>query len=346
MVRASISIDTRDNTARPAASAEQMQLMLVASRLYYMHAVRQRDIATRLGVSQAKVSRLLRQAEQEDIVRRIIVVPEGIHPALEDRIERTYGLVEAHVIDLPPANADIAAVLGRAAARYYGAALLTGRTIGFTSWSTTLREMAFALEPQPRNGTTHVVEMLGGLGPPQLQHSATRATQALASALGAEPVFLRTPGVVTDPAIRAAALRNPHVKRALGLLDDLDIAFVGVGPACIHSELEPGENFFDDRQLDLVRAAGAAGQLDLRFLDGDGRPVDTPLDDLVVGTTLQQLARARRRVVVAGGESKHAAIRAALVGGWIDVLITDVVTARHIGEENRDRPLAPHEPSK
>ena len=56
----------------------------------------------------------------------------------------------------------------------------------------------------------------------------------------------------------------------------------------------------------------------------------TPLDDLVVGITLSQLRAAGRRIVVAGGRSKQAAIAACLRGGWVDLLITDLGTAHHL----------------
>ncbi|HZA32361.1 MAG TPA: sugar-binding domain-containing protein [Propionibacteriaceae bacterium] len=33
------------------------------------------------------------------------------------------------------------------------------------------------------------------------------------------------------------------------------------------------------------------------------------------------------RIGIAGGDSKHAAIRAAVIGGWVNVLLTDTGTA-------------------
>ena len=54
----------------------------------------------------------------------------------------------------------------------------------------------------------------------------------------------------------------------------------------------------------------------------------TNFDDVVVGVTLDQLRRADRRLGVAGGRSKYRAIRAALVGGWLNVLVTDSTTAQ------------------
>ncbi len=114
---------------------------------------------------------------------------------------------------------------------------------------------------------------------------------------------------------------------------------MGVGPAGLHSSLRVGDNYFDADQLRGLEDLGVAGQLNQRFIDLDGRPVATPLDDLVVGVTLEQLASARRRVVVAGGSTKHAAITAALRGGWVDSLITDVATARFLAQQVDEQPL-------
>ncbi|MYU26343.1 sugar-binding domain-containing protein [Streptomyces sp. SID8352] len=333
-------------TALGSAAPGQVRLMAVISRLYHVHGLRQRDIAVRLDMSQARVSRVLKQAEAHGIVRTVVAVPEGLHPDLEEELEHRFGLQEVHVVEVGPARGDTAVVLGRAAARYLSEAGLSGEVVGFTSWSRALQEMARATPLASRPAARYVVEMLGDLGSPLLQHSAARSTQAMAHALGAEAVFLRTPGVMPSPAMRAAVLGDAHVRRALDLLDRLDVAFVGVGPPDVHSGLEAGDHYFTTEQLARVRAAGAVGQLNQRFLDAAGLPVRTPLDDLVVGSTLDAVVRARRRVVVAGGAAKHRAIGAALAGGYVDVLITDVATARAqlATDGAREAPAVPEPP--
>ena len=315
-------------TTQGQAPSDRLRLMAVAARLYYVHRLRQRDIGLRLGISQARVSRVLQQALEQGFVRTDVAVPTGLQPELEEEIERRYGVQEVHVVEVPTGAGDLAPTLGRAAAGYLVEAGITGRVVGFTSWSTTLQEVAAALPELPRTGVTHVVEMLGDLGSPALQHAAARSTQRFARALDAEPVFVRTPGVAATPELRARALADPHVRRALDLLDALDVAFVGVGPVAVHSVLTPEDNYFSDAQLARARVAGAVGQLDQRLIDADGAPVVTELDDLVVGATLEQLRAAGRRVVVAGGASKLEALAAALRGGWVDVLIVDHVTAQ------------------
>jgi len=62
----------------------------------------------------------------------------------------------------------------------------------------------------------------------------------------------------------------------------------------------------------------------------DGSPVKSELDELVVGVTLEQLQRAERVLAVAGGPSKYLAIRAAPLGGWVNALVTDLLTADYL----------------
>jgi len=306
---------------------DQLRLMLLAARLYHVHGIRQREVAERLGVSQTRVSRLLSQAEERGIVRTVVAAPEGLHSEVEEQLESAFGLLEVHVVQAGSPGEQLSRTLGRAAAHHFADAVITADAVGFTSWSTAFQEMAVSLRAHARPSVGHVVEMLGDLGSPVLQHSAAGATQAIARALGAAPVFLRTPGVTRTPELRDAALADPHVRSALSLLDDLDIAFVGVGPAEVHSRLEPGDAYFTTEQLAEARALGAVGQLNQRFLTSDGAFLPTPLDDLVVGSTLDQIGRAGRRVIVAGGPEKVFPISAALRGQWADVLFTDTETA-------------------
>lgn len=65
--------------------------------------------------------------------------------------------------------------------------------------------------------------------------------------------------------------------------------------------------------------AGAVGDLLGTFLDHDGRPVDHPFNTCSVGLPAAVLA--------SGGAEKVPMVRAALVGGYVNHLITDDGTA-------------------
>jgi DNA-binding transcriptional regulator LsrR (DeoR family) len=84
---------------------------------------------------------------------------------------------------------------------------------------------------------------------------------------------------------------------------------------------------------EALRREGAVGDVCLRFFDSAGGHIST-LDERVIGIGVDTMRRIPRRVGVAGGPAKYAAIRAAIRGGWVNVLITDQHTAHKLAEES------------
>ena len=121
---------------------DQMRLITKVARLHHTQSLRQSEIARKLGMSQASVSRFLQLAEVHGIVRTIVVPPEGLYPGLEDGLMEAYGLDAAYVVDIGASEVGVAHVLGAAAAACLSSEFKSGPVLGFTSWSTTLREMA------------------------------------------------------------------------------------------------------------------------------------------------------------------------------------------------------------
>ena len=107
----------------------------------------------------------------------------------------------------------------------------------------------------------------------------------------------------------------------------MEVALVGIGSVEPSALLRESGNISSAADQAELRAAGAVGDVCLRFFDAEGHGVDTSFDRRLVGATAEQIRSIPRRVAVAGGARKHAAIRAALLGRWVSVLITDVHTA-------------------
>jgi DNA-binding transcriptional regulator LsrR (DeoR family) len=136
---------------------------------------------------------------------------------------------------------------------------------------------------------------------------------------------------------RNVLLEDQFVRRAMSLFDQLDVALVGIGGQEPSGLLASSGNVFSPQELQTVREAGGVGDIGLRYLCADGRPVDTPLHERVIGIELEQLKRVPRAIGVAGGPGKTRAIRAALLGGWINCLITDTYTAQRLLESGSAR---------
>ncbi len=311
--------------------AEQLRMISRVAKLYYSKQLRQTQIAKELGVSQARVSRLLAAADDLGVVKTTVIAPRGLHPDLEVQLEDKLGLLQVHIVSSTSEMSNVNQDLGRAAASLIEAMPLEGKNIGFTAWSRSLRSLAREFNRFLKMAPENIVELLGDVGSPLVQHEATLATELFANALGGNPVFLRLPSVVSNSLVAESLIQNdPHARKAIALMDELDLALVGLGSCDIASPNYSGANFFTQEQLEIPIAKGAVGQINLRFIDADGKPVDSSLDPLVIGITLEQLAKTPIRIAVASGADKIAAVKAAAKGEWINVLITDLATAEQL----------------
>jgi DNA-binding transcriptional regulator LsrR (DeoR family) len=108
---------------------------------------------------------------------------------------------------------------------------------------------------------------------------------------------------------------------------------VGVGSLEPSPLLRASGNAIAEEDQAQLRGLGAVGDICLRFFDSGGAHVDSPLDSRVVGIAADTLRSVPRRVAVAGGDRKFTAIRAALRGGWLSALVTDLGVARRLAAE-------------
>ncbi|MET0780546.1 MAG: sugar-binding transcriptional regulator [Microbacterium sp.] len=311
------------------ATRDEARLLAKVALLYYESKLNQNEIAERIGISQSKVSRLLRQAVDHDIVRISVRVPAGVHTDLEEAIESKFGVVEAVVVDTTATDdSQLHRDLGLAAAFHLETTIRPGDVVGISSWSDALRATVSSLRPLPTGDRIRVVQILGGVGDPTAEIHATELTRRLAEMLRGEPNLLPVPGVVGSAAARRVLEKDAHVQRVLQLFASVNVALVGIGALEPSPMLARSGNVFSEEELGIVRAAGGVGDICLRFFDKAGKPVTTALDERVIGMTLAAIKRVPRSIAVAGGRRKLDAITSALNGSLVSHIVTDVTTAR------------------
>lgn len=318
------------------ARSDELRLVAKVARLYYERGKKQGEIAKMLDISQPTCSRLLKRALAEKIVRISVTAPAGTCLELEEALQSRYGLKEALVVDAEEDEEQILRGLGMAAAYYLETTLKPEDVVGISSWSATLLAMVDAMSPpaaQPTPGRVRVVQILGGVGSPAAEAHATHLTQRLARLMGADAVFLPAPGVVGSREARRVLLEDGFVKKALAQFGRVSLALVGIGAVKPSRLLASSGNVFEAGELAALRERGAVGDVCLRFFDASGAPVVSELDGRVIGMELSQLRRVARSVGVAGGRRKFMAVLGALRGRWINVLITDRLTAERLLRE-------------
>ncbi len=319
------------------ARIDELRLMTKVAHLYYDQDMTQPEIAAQLDLSQAAVSRLLKRAKQEQIVRVTVNVPHGIYSEIEEQLQQAYKLKEAVVVDSVEHSDQILRDIGAAAAYYLETTLRANDVIGVSSWSSTLLAMVDALHPLARPSGIRVLQILGGLGSPSAEVYASRLVGRLANLVRGEAVLLSAPGIVGSPAAVPILLEDRYVHAAMSLFDQVTIALVGIGTVEPSGLLASSGNIFSPEELNILRAAGAVGDICLRFFDAAGTPVATPLNDRVIGIRLDQLQHIKRVVGIAGGKQKLSAIHGALLGCYINVLITDRFTAEQLLQMSHTR---------
>ncbi len=296
--------------------------------MYYIDGIKQSDIAERLHISQTTVSRFIRKAREDDVVRITINVPGGTFPQLEEQLRDGFGLSEVVVADCGEDREEqIFARIGEAAAHYLETTLERDEIIGISSWSESLLRMVDNIHPIKPPGAAKVVQILGGMGNPSVQAHATNLTVRLAKLTHATPLLLSTQGVAASAKAKEVLVSDPFVRDTLEQFGQATMALVGIGAVEPSKLLADSGNVFTAAELNELVKLGAVGDICLHFFDANGRALHSSLEERVIGITLEQLRDVRRVVGVAGGARKVAAILGALRGALIDVLITDRFTA-------------------
>ena len=310
------------------ARVNELRLIYRVAQMYHAEGKRQLEIANHLRLSQASVSRMLKRAQEEGIVRTTIAAPAGTYGDLETALRDRFALPEAIVVECTEdREGAIMARIGEAAAHFLEVTLQRDEVIGVSSWSETILRMVDNIHPMKAGTAKYVVQTLGGMGNPAVQTHATQLTTRLAKLTGAEPRLLATQGVAPSREAKLVMLGDPYVRETMDLFRKISLAFVGIGAIEPSRMLATSGNVFSEGELAELAEAGAVGDISLRFFDRDGRQVRTPLDDRVTGISLEELAQIDRVVGLAGGKSKTAAIAGALRTGVLKVLITDKFTA-------------------
>ncbi len=321
---------------RDLLSRQELRQMVQCLELFYHQRKTQREIAKALRLSSSKVSRLLKRAFADGLIRVELDLPKN--PRLEAALVERFSLKDAVVI---PAGdrGDIKEELGAAAARYFEAVaadgVRVGLSCGFTLYHTIhrLRERRFknlTLYPLSGESTLKLVDLFPNTLVGMM--AAKYRPQVTAYAL---PLQMLGPlGEIERE--RRRLLRNPEIRRIYEGAQAVDIALVGIG---MIGEETPGFCSLAESygvSVRKLRAFGVVGEINYQPFDREGKIVDREelraLNRRVLSVgadRLQALSRAYGKYViaVAGGDQKVEAIRGALLGRFMNVLVTDEDTA-------------------
>ncbi|PWC13493.1 transcriptional regulator [Brenneria corticis] len=291
----------------------------MVAKLHYQSDMSQVDIAKKLGVSTATISRLLNKARAAGIVRIEVIELTSPEEITADLIQHL-GLKNAAVVEPPPTN-----VLGALATPLAGllqqADISAGAIIGI-GWGRAVREVTLAGMPALPGVLT--VALNGGMQQAAAHFQINEFVRQAAEQMGGTPHFLHAP-YISSAELRDAFLCDPSVQQIASLWDKLDVAIVGVGLTHAPHPSEVTTATPDEQAL-----SQAAGDVLRHYVTESGEILHWEGEDRMIAASPQQLRRTPLSIGVAATPEKAAGIIGAVRSGMINALVTDVKTAQAI----------------
>jgi DNA-binding transcriptional regulator LsrR (DeoR family) len=300
-------------------------LLMRVAWLYYVEQFSQQEIADRMRISRMRVTRLLQRARDENVVEIRITSSSEPWLTMERDLVARFGLRDAIVVP-SDGGERLRRHLAQAAAAYLERILCDDDVIGIGSGAT-LSEIPVFIRRGSHPRCT-VVELIGGLSRTDRTINPYDCSWRLAEALGAHSEHLQVPAMVENAAIAQILREDSETRAALDRAAACTVAVVGIGQ--MNSPIRASMDYVAPESLPVLLAAGAAGDILLRFYNAEGSALQTGFDDQILGITLDQLQKIPLVIGVAGGPEKVEAIAGALRGGLVDVIICDQGAAAEI----------------
>jgi len=300
-----------------------------AAARYYVQGETMDAIARQLTLSRSTVSRLLREARDQGLVRITLADHEGSGSAAAVALGHHFGL-RVHLVSVRASATQTARLdqVAKLAGGLLTTAVADHQVIG-VAWGATVSRVVAHVSPRPLVGAT-AVQLNGGANPRGFGISYTgEILRALEDAFEAELVLFPLPAFFDQVGAREVMWRERSVQHVLALRRRVDVALFGVGalqaspPSQVYAA-----GYLDDDELATLAADGVVGDVCTVLLREDGSHADIPQNARATGLSPEELRRIPRRICVVADPGRVPALIGALRAGVATDLVLDEATAR------------------
>ncbi len=291
--------------------------------LFYYEGLTQVEIGAMMGISRFKVGRIIKEARKNGLISITINHPKTDLTEMEVKLAKKYKLQE--VITVENKGYDDHSILdqvGSAGAEYLSNVIEHHKIFGVT-WGMTMSNVANKL---PQTDASHIklVQLGGGLGTIE-GFDNLGLTMKLGQKLNAVSYVIQAPIYVQSKSSRNSFMKEKQIKKTIDLANKADLVMYGVG--AINQSVLWKSGLLNEEDSRILREMGAVGAICGRFFDQDGNSCWPQLNDRTIGLSLGQIRKIKHKVMVSANTAKLEAVKAAIRGGFVDVLIVDYETA-------------------
>jgi DNA-binding transcriptional regulator LsrR (DeoR family) len=308
--------------------SESMATLVQVAQLYYIDNKSQQEIADQLGVSRSLIALYLKRAREQNIVRIEIVDPQDTREDLALSLVQRTGIQGVHIVPSAINQELTRRSLCGVLARFLENLLKDSHQVGF-GWGRTIMETAGLLAPSSQR-RIDVVPLLGESSYIASYSQMNQIVLQVARGFNGQPHFLLVPLLVGTKELRDALLADQVAYEAAERWDRLDVACVGVGAL----PPVPGQVLYlGEENVRCYLEDGAVGDICARYFDIHGKTVENPINERMIGISLEQLRKVPRVIAVAEGSNKAKALIGAIRTALISDLFIDEELGRSILEE-------------
>jgi len=290
---------------------------------YYISNMTQEEISKKMKMSRQRVNRILNYCAKFGIVKFTIEGLQENNLEIELRLEKKYNLKGARVVN----NIDPQKIhedLGLSAANFLNDNIADGNTIGFSRGRS-----VFQLVEQLKGTSVKNLTVTQLFGNENTSNRAAKIDEIVFSAskiLRAQFSLLYPPVLVKNKEAKESTINEPFFMEAYKTIQKCDMVFVGIGTQ--DSQIHHVLNAYGDEEMHGMEWQNKlVGEICTYYYDEAGNIIDTPFKDRVIVIQIDDYLKIPTRVGIAGLPEKASAIRAAIEGGLINVIITDLESA-------------------
>lgn len=311
---------------------EEKHLQTRVAWRYYNEGMTQADIADQLGITRARVNKILQDCRDQGLVQIIINAEHASCVEIEGDLEKRYGLTRAIVTPTPAKEKHLYEAIGKTAGVYISNTLRDGQGLGL-GWGNTLRASIGGIA-QRGPGDISIVSLFGGL-----PHSGSTNPYDVAAMFARrlnvrDCYYIAAPMYVSSEEVRTTLMTQPMFESVFRRAAEVDIALIGAGDLTARST-NVVLGALTESEWHSLLDNGAVGEVFGYFLDENGKLLDHPLNKRLMSADLEKLKRIPIKVIATGGLQKVTIITALLQQNYADILVTDEVTAKAVLDKKR-----------
>ena len=309
---------------------ENQKYALMICEMFYTQNMTQKEIAEELNISRPQICRILANAREQGLVNIHISYPVPEEGELENKIRDLYGLSEVYVYNIGSDDNPMALdLLGQRASDLFRIYLRDNSRVGVMSGRSV--EALVKAFPVLRLRNTEFVPLSGGNNSNGCEWFANSNARICAEKTYSNYYILNAPAVLSSQQAKEILVQEDSIKRIVDLWSQCDTVLIGIGTAGISASSSVA-GLFSEEDISELRALGAVSSVCSSYFDMKGREIRHSISERFIGASISDIAKAKK-IAVAIGAEKVTAIKAALTGDCVDVLITSLETAKLLVDE-------------